>query len=193
MVLDDIAHRARLLVVTGAFFDADRFGDRDLHVVDVLPVPDRLEDPVREPHDEDVLNGLFAEVVIDAEDLVLAEDGVEDLGELPCGLAVMSERLLDDDPGPARVAPQAVLADRSDDARVRRRRRGEIEQPIRVGAELVVEAIERFAELPVTTVVGCGDEMQILREASPHLLIQRFGPAVLRDREAQLLAVRSVA
>src|SRR3989449_11356949 len=115
MVLDDVTHRARLLVVTGAFFYSDRLGDRDLHVVDVLPVPDRLEDPVREPHDEGVLDGLFAEGVIDAEDLVLAEDGVEDLGELARGLAVMNERLLDDDPGPAPVAPPAGLRGRAGD------------------------------------------------------------------------------
>jgi hypothetical protein len=37
-------------------------------VIDEVPVPDRLEDPVREPEDEDVLDRLLAEVVVDAED-----------------------------------------------------------------------------------------------------------------------------
>src|SRR2546425_367474 len=108
VVLDDVAHRACLLVVAGAFFDADRLGDCDLNVVDVLPIPDRLEDAVREPHDEDVLDGLFAEVVIDAEDLVLTEDGVEDLGELARRLAVATERFLDAAAGPPRRPTQAV-------------------------------------------------------------------------------------
>ena len=46
-----------------------RLGHRDLHVVDVAAVPDRLEDPVAEPEDEQVLDGLLAQVVVDAEDL----------------------------------------------------------------------------------------------------------------------------
>ena len=46
---------------------------RDLHVVDELPVPDRLEDAVAEAQDEHVLNRLLAEVVVDPEDLALLE------------------------------------------------------------------------------------------------------------------------
>ncbi len=61
-----------LLVVAGAALDPDRLGDGDLDVVDELAVPDRLEDAVREPQREHVLDGLLAEVVVDAEDLVLA-------------------------------------------------------------------------------------------------------------------------
>ena len=41
---------------------------------DVPPVPDRLEDRVAEPQGEDVLDGLLAEVMVDAIDLALAED-----------------------------------------------------------------------------------------------------------------------
>ena len=69
MVLEDVADRARVLVVAGAPFDPDRLRDRDLDVVDELAVPDRLEDAVREPQREHVLDGLLAEVVVDAEDL----------------------------------------------------------------------------------------------------------------------------
>src|SRR5438309_11905441 len=167
MVLDDVTHCARLLVVTGAFFYSDGLVERDLHLVDVLPVPDRLEDPVREPHDEDVLDRLFAEVVIDTEDLILAEDRVQDLGELARGLAVTTERLLDHHPGPARVAPEAVLADGSHDARVRGRRCREIEEAVRVRAELVVEASERLAEPGVASLVGGGAEVQLFGAASP--------------------------
>jgi hypothetical protein len=54
-------------------FDAHGLGDRDLHVVDELAVPDRLEDAVREPQREHVLHGLLAEVVVDPEDLALVE------------------------------------------------------------------------------------------------------------------------
>jgi hypothetical protein len=42
-------------------------------VVDVLAVPHRLEDAVGEAEDEKVLDGLLAEVVVDAVDLRLVE------------------------------------------------------------------------------------------------------------------------
>ncbi len=68
-----------LLVVAAALLDADRFRHRDLHVVDVAAVPDRLEDAVGEAEDQDVLDGLFAQVVIDAVDLVSRRSTLRDL------------------------------------------------------------------------------------------------------------------
>ena len=43
MVLDDVTGRADPVVVAGPAADADVLGHRDLHVVDVVVVPDRLE------------------------------------------------------------------------------------------------------------------------------------------------------
>ena len=108
MVLEDVADRARLLVVAGAALDPDRLGDGDLHVVDELPVPDRLEDAVREPQRQHVLDRLLAEVVVDAEDLVLGEV-LLDLGvQLARRREVVAERLLDDQPDPALGADAAA-------------------------------------------------------------------------------------
>ena len=73
MVLEDVARGAEPLVEGGTPLDSDRLRNRDLNVVDVLTRPERLEDPVREPEREHVLDRLLAEVVVDAEDLVLAE------------------------------------------------------------------------------------------------------------------------
>ena len=66
-----------LVVVAAAPLDADRLGHRDLHVVDVTAVPDRLEDAVGEAEDQQVLDGLLPEVVIDAVDLLLAEQAAQ--------------------------------------------------------------------------------------------------------------------
>ena len=96
VVLDDVAQRPRLLVEAGAGLDADGLGDGDLHVVDVLPAPQGLEDAVAEPEDEEVLDGLLAEVVVDAVDALLGEDGVQLRVQLPRRGAVVPERLLDD-------------------------------------------------------------------------------------------------
>src|ERR687893_269944 len=76
--------------------DAERLRDRDLDVVDELAVPDRLEDPVRETQGQHVLDGLLAEVVVDAEDLVLREEPGDRLVEAPRRREVVAERLLDD-------------------------------------------------------------------------------------------------
>ena len=81
MVLDHVAQRARLLVVRAAALHAQGLGHRDLHVVDVIAVPERLEDAVGEPEDEDVLDRLLAEIVVDPVDLILAEDPVDHVVE----------------------------------------------------------------------------------------------------------------
>ena len=73
MVLHHVAQRAGLLVVAGARADAFFLGDRDLHVVDVLLIEQRLEDAVREAQHQDVLDGFLAEVVVDPVDLPLVE------------------------------------------------------------------------------------------------------------------------
>lgn len=53
-------------------------------MVNVTPVPERLEDAVAQSESQDVLHRLFAQVVVDAVDLALVEDaehvGVERLG-----------------------------------------------------------------------------------------------------------------
>jgi hypothetical protein len=96
VVLDDVAQGSGFLVEGPAAFDAEGFGGGDLDVVDVVAVPDRLEDAVGEAEDEDVLDGLFAEVVVDAEDLALGEDGVDLAIEFLGGFEVVAEGLFDD-------------------------------------------------------------------------------------------------
>ena len=82
MVLDHVAEGAGRFIERAAAFDADRLGGGDLDVVDVVAIPDVFEDAVGEPEDEDVLHCLFAEIVVDAEDLVFGEDLVDLVGEL---------------------------------------------------------------------------------------------------------------
>ncbi len=104
VVLDDVAEGSGGLVEGAAAFDADGFGGGDLDVVDVVAVPDVLEDAVGEAEDEDVLDGLFAEVVVDAEDLVFVEDLVDFVVEGAGGVEVVAEGLLDDDADPDSAA-----------------------------------------------------------------------------------------
>ena len=74
VVLKHVAQHAGRVVVAAAAADVDFLGHGDLHVVDVVAVPDRLEDRVGEPQHQQVLHRFLAEVVVDAIDLLLAED-----------------------------------------------------------------------------------------------------------------------
>ena len=67
VVLDHVAQRAGTVVVAAAVLDAEGLGHGDLHVVDVLRVPQRLEQRVGEAQRQQVLHRLLAEVVVDAE------------------------------------------------------------------------------------------------------------------------------
>ena len=99
VVLDDVAQRAGRLVEAAAVLDAEALGHRDLDLLDVPAVPDRLEDRIGEPQGEEVLDGLLAHVVVDPEDLVLVERGVDRLVEAERAVEVTAVRLLDDEPG----------------------------------------------------------------------------------------------
>src|SRR5438445_5616136 len=139
-VRDDVADRACLLVEAAATLDAEAFRHRDLHALDVVAVPDRLEEGVREAEDEEVLDRLLPEVVVDAEDARLVEDLVQRLveglrrGEIP------AERLLDDD---ARVAGAARSPEPPDHRLEQARRDGEIVERALRRAELSAERLER--------------------------------------------------
>jgi hypothetical protein len=118
---------------------------------------------------------------------------VHDLVERERGVAVVAERFLDDDARPSGLAPQVVLADGLDDLLVRGGRGREVEEPVRVGAEREIELVERASKLVVSGIVCRRDEMEVLREAAPDLLVQWLRSAVLRDRAVELLAVLLVA
>ena len=57
--------------------EPQRLGHVDLHVIDEVAIPDRLEQAVGEAERQDVLRRLLAEEVIDAEDLLLGEHLVQ--------------------------------------------------------------------------------------------------------------------
>ena len=75
MVLHHVAHRAGGVVVrTASTLHAEGFADRDLHMINVLLVEQGFENRIAEAEAQDVLDGLFPEVVIDTVDLALIEE-----------------------------------------------------------------------------------------------------------------------
>jgi len=66
MILHHVAEAARGFVVTRTTFHAERFCRRDLHMVDVVRVPERREDRVGKAQHKDVLRRFFPQKMIDS-------------------------------------------------------------------------------------------------------------------------------
>ena len=119
-------------------------------MVDVLLGEERLEDRVAEAEAQDVLDGLFPEVVIDAVDLALVEDARDDRTQLARAREVGPERLLDDDARPRRLAlavDEARGREIADDSGKELGRDRQIEQATAAETELGVEVVEPLLQL----------------------------------------------
>ena len=143
MVLHHIAQRAGFLVERPAALDAQRFGGGDLHVVDVIAVPDRLEDAVGKAEHQNVLHRLFAQVVVDAENLALLENGIDLVVELARRFQVVAKRLLNHH----RRAPMlrrrhAMRAQVLNDLRKKLGRRGKVKKPVAADALFRIDAVQ---------------------------------------------------
>ena len=117
MVRHHVAQRPGGVVIAAAAAHAERLRDRYLDMLDMVPVPDRLEQSVGEAKNQNVLYRLLAQIMVDAKNLVFAKDteklAVERLRRGEIG----AERLLDDDtpPGSIILPRQARLAEMASD------------------------------------------------------------------------------
>ncbi len=183
MVLDDVARGADAVVVARAASDADVLGHRDLHVVDVVRVPDGLEHLVREAQGEEVLDRLLAEVVVDAEDRVGREDLRHDGVELARAREVVAEGLLDDHAAPRllRRAGQPRLGELAAHDGERARRDRQVERVVAARAALGVERLDRLAQALERLVVveRALDEPDALGELAPRRLAERRARVLL--------------
>ncbi len=153
MVRHHVAQRAGCVVEAAAVADAELFVDGDLHVIDVVAIPDRLEHAVGEAQHQDVLHRLLAEIVIDPVDLVLGEEFEQLRIQCLRGFEIGAERLFHHQPPPCGAVFFLQEADPAELARNRRERigrRGEVEQAVAAGAsrgfqfqELFFQPIER--------------------------------------------------
>ena len=136
MILEHVPDDPRLLEVLAPRSYSYRLGNCDLHFLDVLTVPQRLEDRIGKTENENVLDSFLAEVVIDAIDLVLVQ-AIEDRAvQCPGGVETPAERLLDHDPIPGPLAwrksarRQPALRQLGQGRREYTRRDCEVEHPV---------------------------------------------------------------
>ena len=101
MVLEHVPEHPGLLVVTGSFAQVYRFRNGDLDVVDVVPVPDGLENGVGKPQHQQVLDGFFSEIMVDTEDLVFGENRMNGLVKSLSRCQVRTEGFFDYHPPPS--------------------------------------------------------------------------------------------
>jgi hypothetical protein len=99
VVLDDVADGSGLVVETATVGDAEVLGHSDLDAFNVGMAPAGLDERVGVAEVEEVLDGLLAEVVVDAEDGALREDGMEGAVEDLGGGAVVAEGFFDNHAG----------------------------------------------------------------------------------------------
>ena len=194
MILKHVAHNSRIFVIATAVFYPDAFGRGDLDVIDVAPVPDRLEDRVGETENHDVLHGFFAEVVIDAVDLIFVEDFMHAPIELARGLQIGAEGLFDDHPRPALAgvffSRQTDRSELPDHGGVEIRRQSQIEDPNRRHPAAAIEAADKILQLSVAVgfIVAAGNKIEVGREIVPHGFVLQSGAGKLAHRLAHLAA-----
>src|SRR5574341_1799923 len=73
MIGNHIAQSAGSFIVATALLHTDCFGGGDLDVIDIAPVPDRFKNSVAETKYQDVLDRLFAKIMIDPVDLLFLD------------------------------------------------------------------------------------------------------------------------
>ena len=172
-----VAQRARAVIVLAPAFDADILGDRDLYVVDVVAVPERLEQHVGKAQRREVLHGLLAEVVIDAEDLPLLEDRSDLVVNRPRRREIVADRLLQHH---ARVGCHQPGGAQAYTGLAEQLRRGrEVKHPdavavVELGHQLapalgfrgicgdIVEPVEKARQAALVDILGCNIAAQVL-------------------------------
>ncbi len=93
MALDHVAQGAGLVVELTTTFNAQLLGHGDLHVPYASTSPKWLKQGISETQRDQVLDRLLAQVVVDAIDLVLAEDRSNTAVDGIRGPAVLAQRL----------------------------------------------------------------------------------------------------
>ena len=147
MVLDDVAEESFFFKKMAAGANADVFGHGDLHMIDVFVIPERFEDGVGKPKNEEILNGLFAEIMIDPVDLALIEIFF-DLGLQRSGRGgIVTKWFFNDDARPSVMDVVHVIDEAGgmkffNDEGKKLGLDREIKDPIAFGAKFFVEVVE---------------------------------------------------
>src|SRR5271157_562433 len=108
MILDHVADGAGLVIEGAPALDSEILCHRDLHALDMLAIPERIQERIREAKEHYIVDRPLPEIVVDAEDRRLVEGSQKDSIEPPRRGQVRSEGLFDDN---ARILGTARFAE----------------------------------------------------------------------------------
>ena len=186
VILHHVAQRARAVVIATAGPHPVVFRHRDLHVIDVAAVPDRLEQRVGEAQRQDVLHRLLAEIVIDAVDLAFVEHLAQLAIQRGGGRQVAPERLLHHDAIALALLRHPGRAQPRGDQPEHIRRRREVEHARRRRAEILLGRVDARREGGVGRVLveTAAQVFDLRHETRP---LRGIGAAATRMRRHRLL------
>src|SRR5580692_8389397 len=131
MVRHHIAQCTRLFIERRAVFNSYRLSGGDFNIVNVVPVPDRLEQRIAEAENEDVLHCFFAKIVVNPVHRFLVEYAVHYVIEYVRRFQVPPEGLLQNNSRPPMLAAvQSYCSQTFNDWSRYRRGRRHIEQMV---------------------------------------------------------------
>ena len=112
-------------------------------MVDVVAIPDRLQQPVGKAQNHDVLHRFLAEIMIDAKNLTLVEVSPENAIKLFGGFEIRPKRLFDHHSAPmiALLMHETGVAQALDHTHERTRGYRKVKQVIAVGAGLSIDFV----------------------------------------------------
>src|SRR5262245_43918455 len=139
MCLHNVSNRASLIVEDAPALDPEIFSHGDLHALDMVAIPERLQERIRKAEVANVMDRQLPKVMVDAEDRRLLKSRQQGLVELPGRGEVRPERLFDDDAGVPR-APR--LPELFDDRSEQCRRNGKVVRRTLGRAELFAELLK---------------------------------------------------
>jgi hypothetical protein len=99
VILNHVPQATRTFIEGAATLDAEILSQRDLNSGDTVAIPDGLEKGIGESEVEDIHDGLFSEIVIDAKNRVFRKHRMRDSVQFACGSQIAAERLFDDHAG----------------------------------------------------------------------------------------------
>lgn len=175
------------------FSTPERFGRADLYRIDVIAVPERLEDAVGETQNQDILYSLLAQIMVDPVDVLFREYFAQFLAEPFGRFEIGPERFFDDDPAPSLAGTgfvQALFLQADGNALIHHRRSGQVVDDPVVEPVLLLQLFDPLLELAVLRFVR-GVETQVmdqLQEASDLFRIVRLCFRAVEDRFALFFA-----
>ena len=101
MVLDHVAHYPGAIIIASACANAFGLRHGDLHVINIVAVPDGFKARIGKAEDQHILDRLFAQVMIDTVELLFAHNGEELAVQGPGGGFIMPKGFFENDPPPA--------------------------------------------------------------------------------------------